>query len=171
MPRFNISKAVGCSEYLIWILMNQHGGVTHPEYADAIADYLGATEEERDSIVAPQHRGTWKPNPKRKYFEEAEEPVAWNAKAVFVIDSVGDIIARYKSVDAAANRMRVEPSFVSRRCNRALGPKTNEFTPYGFTFRFEDDWKHLSPEERRNDIQDHTPYKALNRANPGEGAH
>ena len=157
LPRFNIARAVNCSEYLIWILVNQNGGITHPEIANAIADYIGATAEERDSIVAMEHRGKWKPNTNRAFFEPDSSwqlvPRHGNGKSVVVVDRVGEVIARYSSITTAASRMRVDNGLVSRRCNHIGSDLRDEFEPNSFTFRFADEWDVLTPEERRANVR------------------
>lgn len=64
-PRYALTKVAQCSEYLIWMLINERGAITHPKIADALADYIGVTAEERDSIVHPMHRGTYIPRNKQ----------------------------------------------------------------------------------------------------------
>jgi hypothetical protein len=41
------------------MLINGHRSITHPKIADALADYIGATAEERDNIVHSGYRGTY----------------------------------------------------------------------------------------------------------------
>lgn len=152
-PRFRISEAVGCSEGLIWILMYERDGKTHPEIADAIADFCKATPEQRDSIVAKKYCGTYKPNHKRKFKKQPKPKMApWNMKAVVAVDKVGTIIRRFESAVEAAEKVGCSPSSINYRCNR-YGKCKDEFKPYGMTFRFEAEWLPLTDEERMEDIK------------------
>lgn len=153
LPRFRLADAVGCSEYLIWILMFEKDSVTHPEIADLIADYTGATADERDRIVAAKHHGTYKPNPNRKFIEKKQCGGSWNAKAVVAIDRLGCEIARYPTIESAAYGIGSKTHFVSIRCNKT-GPDRDEFKPYGMSFRFQREWDALTPEQRLKDIQE-----------------
>lgn len=150
-PRLRLADAVGCSEHLIWILMNEHEGKTHPEFADAIADYLGATSKERDSIVAQKHHGKYKRNPKRKFKTRRGPRVSHSAKTVVAIDKLGNVIKRYNSTMEAANQFGCSPPNIQNRCNKMRFTK-DEFKPYGMSFRYADEWDALTPEERKLDI-------------------
>lgn len=153
-PRFRLAEAVGCSEYLIWILMNERNGKTHPLIADAIADYIGATSEQRDSIVDKKHHGKYKPNPKRKFQNRKRfRRTSWNAKGVVAIDRVGNIVKRYDSSVEAAEQFGCSSSSIAYRCNRYRISK-DEFKPYGMTFRFSAEWDQMTEDERRRDLED-----------------
>ena len=152
LPRFRLADAVGRSEYLIWILMFENGSVTHPNIADRITDYTYGTAADRDSIVAKEHRGTYKPNPNRKFNTRKQCGGSWNAKAVVAIDRLGHEIARWPSLEAAADAMGTKKHTISVRCNK-VGLARDEFKPYGMSFRFESEWNRLTPEQRINDIQ------------------
>ena len=153
IPRFRLSAAVGCSEYLIWLLMFGDGNTTQHNIADRIADYIGASAEERDSIVSAEHRGTYIPNPNRRFNTTEKTSSAWNAKPVVAIDRLGFVIARYPSLEKAADSIGCEKHPISIRCNK-IGPRCDEFKSYGMSFRFEDEWEALTPEERIKDINE-----------------
>lgn len=59
------------SDGLIENLEGIRGYVTHPRFANVIAEVCGATAEQRDSIVAEPRRGKWKPG-RRGAAAEAE---------------------------------------------------------------------------------------------------
>ena len=147
-----MAEAVGCSEYLIWLLAFGNKNITHPNIADRIADFLGATPEQRDSIVHKNYHGTWKPNKRRKYRCVTVAPTAWNAKPVVAIDRLGKIIKQYPSVENTANSIGSKNYFVSVRCNH-VSTVRDEFKPYGMSFRFAEEWIPLTDEERLADIQ------------------
>lgn len=152
-PRFRLADAVGCSEYLIWILMNEANAKTHPEFADAIADFTKATPQQRDSIVAEKHRGTYVPNYNREFdVRKRESGLAWNAKEVVAVDRVGFVIRRYKTMKDAAAQIGCTASSIGIRCNKYNKVK-DEFKPYGMTFRFADEWDVMTIEERRADLE------------------
>ena len=150
LPRLRVAKAVGCSEQLLWMLMNEHGCVTHPNIANAIADYMCATQAERDSIVAPKHRGTWTPRPGR-ISEDRERGGSWNSKGVVALDRLGQVIARFPTIKAAARHAGCSPSAISYKCNK-MHAHGDEFKQFGMAFRFEADWELMSPEEQLLDI-------------------
>lgn len=138
---------------MIWLLMNEHNGKTHPEIANAIADHIGATSEERDSIVHSKHRGTYVPIEERELLKaQRRRFLPPNAKGVVAVDKVGNIIATYPTAAEAARRIGVSRSVVLFRCNR-YGFCRDEFKPYGMTFRFEAEWLPMSMEERRADFE------------------
>lgn len=161
MSREIFAQQVNVSEELIWILENMEKGVTHPKIADAIADYTGATPQQRDSIVHKKHHGTYKPNPRAKSWEKQQKKIAVRKKPpesenkqkrpVVALNEAGVIVGKYPSVNAA-----VEANFpcsqesVRNRCTRRLKPSTNEFMPYGVTFRYADEWD-MMPELLRED--------------------
>lgn len=153
IPRIRIANVVNCSEHLVWILMNQDGGVTHPNIANAIADYVGATAEERDGIVHPKHRGTWKPDEKHKGKKRDRKWLnAHNALAVVAVDRLGHVIKSFPSIKATARYVHCSATTIFNRCNYVPLEK-DEFEPLGITFRFEADWERLTPEQRVNDIK------------------
>ena len=145
-----VAKAVGCSEHLLWMLMNEDKCITHPNIANAIADYMCATQAQRDSIVAPIHRGTWVPQPGHTVGNK-ECGGSWNSKGVVALDRLGKIIARFPTIRAAAKHAGCSSSTMSYKCNR-MHANEDEFKPFGMAFRFEADWELMSPEEQLLDI-------------------
>lgn len=149
-PREELSATTGCSEHLAGMLQSMHGIVTHPKIADRVADYIGATSEERDQIVAPVHHGTYVPGmskPPTRYAPCSN----WSAKGVVVIDQFGDEVQRYPTVRLAASCYRVNEDVVSWRCKRKMTTH-NEFDHLGVTFRYAHEWDIMSPELRLLDI-------------------
>ena len=152
-PRASIVQAAKCSEYLLWILMNEQGAVTHPNIANAIADFTGATAEQRDQIVHKKHHGTWQPDPKRVIREIPVTKERYcGQKPVLAIDRLGNVIERFPALKLAAARVGCTVGTISNRCNGVRFGK-DEFVPFGMSFRFEDDWLRLTEEERIEDIQ------------------
>lgn len=151
MDRFQFAKAVGVSESLIWLLENERNAITHPMIANDIADYTGATIAQRDSIVHEKHKGTWRPDPKKrrrnKKAAKSEtkpdtKPAAmcndgrFKGREVYAIDKDGEIVGRYISVSDAARQNAMETSTVYARCQETL--VENEFLANDITFRFAD---------------------------------
>lgn len=154
VPRRNIANSAKCSEHLIWILMNENGAVTHPNIANAIAEFTGATAEQRDEIVHKRHHGTWKPDPTRAPAVRNRVSIAESgAKAVVVIDRLGCVVERFPMLVQAAKRFGCSPGVISNRCNGVRFGK-DEFVPYGLSFRFEEDWNRLTLEERIKNIKE-----------------
>ena len=152
-PRIRLHEAVKVSEHLIWILQNQNGAMTHPIIADRIADYIGATPEERDAIVHPSHRGTYKAKDSKRRFGVAHS--MWggtNSTEIVAIKRNGDIAVRYPSARAAARAVERTPTTIRNRCIRK-GISDDEFIPPGITFRFAAEWDAMSEEERANDLR------------------
>ena len=164
MCRETFARQVNVSEELIWILENMEKGVTHPRIADAIADYTGATPQQRDSIVHKKHHGTYKPNPRAKSWEKQQKKTAVRKKTqesenkqkrpVVALNEAGVIVEEYPSVNAAveANFPCTQES-VRNRCARRLKPSTNEFMPYGVTFRYADEWFMMPEWLKKDDMQ------------------
>lgn len=150
IPRIRIANAVNCSEHLIWILMNQDNGMTHPNIANAIAEFMGATAEQRDSIVHSKYRGTWQPNDKSES-KRGKHYGIWNASPVVAVNRRGNIIKRFSSMKSAARYMNCSPYMVHSRCNRTYLEK-DEFDPIGVTFRLEAEWSNMTQQERFEDI-------------------
>lgn len=150
-PRFEIAKAVGCSEQLVWMLMNHHDCVTQVNIANRIADYLGATEEQRDSIVAPKHRGTWKPNPKRKAKKPRARRKNPRYRTVVAVDCIGNVVRRFPSLRSAGAYVGMTGEAIAYRCNH-LHTEKDEFENVGITFRYENEWEKMTTEERIRDL-------------------
>ena len=148
MSRATLAEQAGVSEQLIWKAENENGFKTHPLIANDIADYTGATLEQRDSIVHKKHHGTYVPNPRAKRFKakattkkpeklRSEKPYR---RAVVAVSISGEEKGRYPSIAAAAEAMSCLPMTVANRCGRKISLRTNEFNPYGVTFRYADEW-------------------------------
>lgn len=152
IPREQIAAAVKCSEHLVWMLMFQRDVKIQPLIANNIADYIGATVEERDSIVHPKHHGTWKPDPNRKnmYLNRARRRS--DIQPVVAIDRLGYIVKRFMSKRDAAKYVGCTGVTVANRCNGVLLDK-DEFSPYGLSFRYESEWDRLTQEERLANIK------------------
>lgn len=153
-PRFDLADRVKCSEHLLWMLVNGHNTVTHPNIADRIADECRATPEQRDSLVAAKHHGTYVPKPpKPTAAEEIREEISIqknNNRPVVAVDVLGDELARYESADEAANYLYCSNRSIWRRCQRRC--VKNEFEPFGITFRYADEFDAMTPEQRRSDV-------------------
>ena len=157
-PRAVLSDQTCISEHLLWILQNQRGGITHPNIADRIADYIGSTPAERDTIVHRRHRGTYIPNPKnpglKRNKPKPSEP--WrpgtDTCAVVAIDENGKEVARYSSMNNAAVTFGCDYSAVRHRCDKTI-TYSDEFTSLGISFRYYGEWKNLSAAERKEDIE------------------
>ena len=169
---------IGRSENLIAIL--EGGGITHPEIANRIAEVLGATQEQRDSIVHKMHRGKWQPPQKRKRKEELAQgkklqPMMLdiepdNARMVARISIGGFETGRFISMMDAAKATGCSTMIVHNRCARKLRPTTDEFNPSGYTFRFADEWDAMTPEERLADIRGRLNASTQNCRIPENGA-
>lgn len=153
LPRVRLSEETGVSEHLLWILQNQSGGITHPEIADCIADYIGATAEERDSIVHKGHHGTYAPNPSNPAFicRVHRKPGVRTSRFVVAIDVAGDVVMQFSSMEEAARRMGCSVRTVYSRCNRVSSGKS-EFELLGVSFRFMNEWAGMTDKERKMDI-------------------
>ena len=154
--------AIGCSAVLIEILESgdPRRGITHPEIANRIAEVTGATAAQRDSIVHAKHRGTWTPKRKQKAEPPKEkEPTAVapgtapeNARMVVRIDWGGYETGRYISQSDAALATGCSVMTVHNRCARKLKPGTAEFRPYGYTFRYAEEWDAMDETARMADL-------------------
>lgn len=149
MSREMLAKQVGVSERLIWKAENERGFRTHPLIANDIADYTGATPEQRDSIVHEKHRGTYIPGKagKTKQSEiqpEESKPVERKPsvrREIVAVNRAGVEQGRYPTLIAAADaHLPCTATTVANRCGRKLSEKVNEFMPYGVTFRYADEW-------------------------------
>ena len=166
IPRARLAEAVGVSEHLLWILQNQTGGITHPKIADDIADFIGATPEERDELVHEKHRGTYVPNPKNPALKKNRRAVqkTYNSLGVVAVDVAGEEVARFQSICDAAKRFNCNALTVVRRCNRGITSQ-DEFEPLGVSFRFLEEWAVMSKQQRRADIAE-IQRRRLAKANP-----
>jgi hypothetical protein len=159
-------RTVGCSEVLIEIL--EHGGITHPNIAEAIATVCGATEEQKYSIMHEKHWSgyvdsirpqlwgemTLIKTKKKKEKPKKDDPnyVDGKCKAVVQLDRAGNVEKRFAMMSEAAKENDVALSTVSLRCNHQIGDTTDEYCTCGRTWRFEDEWNALSEEQRKEEL-------------------
>lgn len=145
------NKRTGCSEVLIAIIEN--GGITHPKIANRIAKVTGATCEQRDSLVSKEHRDT---KPDRKRRDPEDDMRGDNANTalhpVVQLNTNGEIAAEYGSIRSAAAAMECSVGAIENRCRRRLR-HTDEFLPFGFTFRYADEWRQMDEKARMDDIR------------------
>ena len=158
-------RTVGCSEALIEIL--EHGGITHPNIAEAIATVCGATEEQKNGLMHEKHWNGYKdmitptpwgeititPKPKEKKLK-TDDPnwIDGKCKAVVQLDRGGNVIKRYDSMSEASKDAKLALSSVSLRCNHQIGDETDEYMARGCTWRFESEWNALTEEQKKNEI-------------------
>lgn len=159
MSRETLGKQVECSERLIEYA--EIGYPIHPYFADAIADYTGATARQRDSLVHKKHRGTYIPKKKRQEMPLAAAKTAVKRelkrlprREVVAVNRAGEEVGRYPTIVAAADAYEpcVQPT-VANRCARKLSPSANEFLPYGVTFRYADEWDFMTELQRAEDME------------------
>lgn len=164
------------SDELLYKLERLKGFRTVPKLADLIAEACGATAEQRDQLVLEQYRGTWKPkegNGKgndlfrhgwtlRYAFGHAVPPAKGEGrkgltaaegrrKPVVCVDRLGDVLARYVSIENAAAETGLSRDAIADRVSRKI--TANEFQLCGTTFRFEEEWKAMGPQQRIKDAQ------------------
>lgn len=129
-------------------------GVTHPDFAKLICDYVGATAKQWDSIVPRKYRGTYTPQKRDRLKdfkpvkpEKPKEPYkpknislrgGNRRKKVLQIGLDCEIMKSYPSVDEAAEALGKSKGFIASRAKAEVD--FNEFQPLGFTFRFASDW-------------------------------
>lgn len=147
------------TDTLIHILEVSKVPRTHPRIANAIATVCGATAEQRDSIVDESHAGEWEPTTVAEMNKTATKPkptnyapnalVSSRERPVVKIDRDGRVVARYDSVSAAESDGEMSRDSIRERCNRNV---LNEFRRYGYTYRYENEWKRLNAIEKLRDI-------------------
>lgn len=148
-----------CSDVLLEKLENTPKAVTHPNIANLIAEALGATAAQRDAIVAPKHRGTWKPRGKAVLppympvvVPRGRPKTNAVAYAVVCVDKFGHELERFPSITQAAIAYDQANDFVIKRCNRRV---KNEFKFKAYTFRYQREWDQMTAEQRQRDLTDH----------------
>lgn len=154
-PRFELASAVKCSEATIWNLIFCAGYITHPGIADRIADHIGATAEQRDSIVHADRCGGYIPICDRvpdTHIENCGGARAVCMKEIVAIDRAGIEVLRLSSISDAAKRFGSTPPTVSNRCRRIGSVGYDEFIPPGITFRYAVEWDAMDENERKTDI-------------------
>lgn len=166
-----LAAIAGVMETLIVLLENRKGAITHPLIANRLAELCGASAEQRDAIVAEQHRGTRKPDPDKAWkrptppapapkLPETERPQipkgtgqrgGLNKRAVVKLDSFGREIGRYEGVLNAARLEGITPAVICRRCNRSVTGR--EMTVQGVTWRYADEWDLMTESQRIADME------------------
>lgn len=157
-------KAVGLiSVALVRELEWRKDAVTHPHFANVIAEACGASADQRDMIVPEKYRGRWKPPKKPQLLTEYRHP--WKATpavlpkrpptnqptAVVAVDRDGRVVARYASIMDVERAWPITNTTVANRCHR--GAMCDEFEKCGVTFRFADDWARMTPQERAREME------------------
>ena len=170
------------SNTLIHILEVDEKAVTHPNLANAIATVCGATAEQRDRIVAKEHRGKWKPNKNERALVNkaiwkvtGRFPSSTNTgtsdkqtgdktpgrtgnraympqRTIAKIDMKGNIIETYDTAVKAGNANNIGEKYVRNRCKRRACDISKYGPKLGFTFRYLDEWKNLTAEQRIADL-------------------
>lgn len=159
--------ALRVSDELLYKLERLKGFRTVPKLADLIAEVCGATAEQRDQLVLEQYRGTWKPKaghraqatmaaPAPSPYSPREGRKGLTAaegrrKPVVCVDRLGDVLARYVSIENAAAETGLSRDAIADRVSRKI--TANEFQLCGTTFRFEEEWKAMGPQQRIKDAQ------------------
>lgn len=155
------------SDELLYKLEHLKGFRTVPKLANLIAEVCGATAEQRDQLVLEQYRGTWKPKagPRVQATMAAPAPSPYSPregrkgltaaegrrKPVVCVDRLGDVLARYVSIENAAAETGLSRDAIADRVSRKI--TANEFQLCGTTFRFEEEWKAMGPQQRIKDAQ------------------
>ena len=143
------------TDTLIHILEISKVPRTHPRIADAIAMACKATPEQRDSIVAEKHRGTWKPSDDDYNLDSVPttrtEPDYrfGTPRPVVQIDNHGYIIRRFSSIRAATAYTGVSKDAITARCKHE---SANELARVSYTFRYADEWDKMSRVEKLKDL-------------------
>jgi len=178
MSHGRMAILVGCGSKLLDMI--EHGAITHPNFANRIADLCGATAEQRDGLVHEKHRGKWKPNEGRteklqayaKAMAGGRKPqrTARAGRAVVKIDREGNVLERYPSIADATAANGNKEGFAQLRCSRKTGPTVDEFFPYGYSYRYAADWDMMGREQRLADIAGQRPRpRALGERKGGTG--
>lgn len=139
------------SDTLIHILERSKVPRTHPRIADAIATVCGATAEQRDSIVAEHHRGTWTPVRMSDVCgrKVTQGPKPWDERPVVMIDKNGHVLKTYKNITNAAVGAEISTKGIASRCKRMI---KGEFDRLDYTYRYANEWSRMSMEEKLRDL-------------------
>lgn len=156
------------SDQLLYMLERLEGFRTVPKLADLIAEVCGATAGQRDALVLERYRGTWTPKEGAKENDlfrhgfavppflkgegrKSQTAAEGRRKPVLCIDRLGDVLARYVSIENAAAMTGLSRDAIADRVNRKI--TVNEFQLCGTTFRFEEEWKAMGTQQRIRDAQ------------------
>ena len=157
IPKIVLAKETGVPMRLIDRIIYD-GWITHPNFADAIADFTGALPWQRDSMVNEIHRGKWKPGRRRKRKTAKAEYTGdshykWKERPVVLIDRKGNERKRFAGAQAAADYAGKGRNYIYSRCERRISQQTDEFARTEESFRWADEWDRMSPEERAEDVR------------------
>ena len=146
----SFAEGTGCSHALIGILIS--GGITHPAIANDIAEFTGATPQQRDQIVHRMHRGKWK-KPKPKSEKPKKPKPERKLRKVIALDKLGREIRRYASLAETAAEIGVSTTTIQRRCACDFEGIKDEFASLGMTFRYADAWDAMTDKQKMENIQ------------------
>ena len=164
------------SDKLIHMLEVDEMAITHPVLANAIATVCGATQEQRNGIVAPYNKCDWicpsdaetkrlidrafymvmrrMPDEEKSDEGTNEGPsLAFKKRPVLKLDRMGNTLESYNSVQSAAIANKLSTKWVRNRCRKTIKDKRFIFTEdRNYTFRYADEWDEMSQAERLADI-------------------
>ena len=162
-------RPIGCSEALVYLLERSGRPLTHPTIADLLADACGATPEQRDSIVHKKWRGEYKGDGVPKILKGFEwtlgkrlspppgprDQAVWRhgvagRREVAKIDRNGFVLERYPSLTYATAACGHSMNAIGERTRKRV---RDEFAPYGYSFRYTEEWDAKSPAERLKDLE------------------
>lgn len=152
ISRRQFANALHVSERLIDILIDTPYGITHPKIADAIADFTGATAEQRDMLVHKRHRGKYVPGQHRQESPVKRRPPVPFRRAVVQLNHIGEIIGEFPSIKDASEATGRTKTWINNRCLRKVQPIISDFKLHGYTFRDAAEWRGMSKEERQADM-------------------
>lgn len=157
------------SDILLYRLETDPKFRTVPALADLIAEACGATAQQRDALVLPKHRGTWKPPRRRETVRPRAaaapapppeppkvpqkpytKPALKVAHVVVRLNREGEELGRYASVSRAALDSLATTDQIISRCMRRY--TLDEFKAYGYTYRYAEEWDRMSGAERAADL-------------------
>ena len=173
VDRRALARAADCSEELIYRIETLHT-VTQKDIAMRIADCVGATPEQYNSLVNEIHYGKWSPEKKPAMLRQkaVSPPVSKReyicrgrrTRPLYSINLDCKPVTRYETLAEASEMTKLSQDYICRRCREGL--QTNEFELNGVTFRYVDDWENgnvdmdslkrwaaFSKEQRRLGIQ------------------
>ena len=168
-PCMILSQETGAYVATIKSLALEAEFVTCATLANRIAQYTGATAQQRDMLVNPIHHGEWKPDGRRRRGKPAnrhpQTPVGQlqdtgqlqdagqPARAIVMIDTCGNELQRFAGLAEAEYFGDRKKIGILNRCDRKISSNTNEFNPHGTSYRWADEWDRMTQAERRADIE------------------
>ena len=134
------------------------GWITHPNFADRIADFTGATAKQRDKLVHKKHRGTYVPGKalkkiKRPRPEPDRSGKGWIGRPVVAIDREGKVLHSFDTALQAAESAGYGTAYIYARCEHRLSSARDEFRSKGLSYRWTDEWQAMSREEQLEDVR------------------